>query len=151
MSGDGQHLQELAKGIPIAMVTTTGPHGLCGRPLAVQRIDEDGTFWFMVDRHADWVDADLGTANVALVDTTTWVSATGPATTTADPAVIEDLGDPVTDTWFEDGAEPVALRVAVEHADWWEAPGRLRQVVELAGAKLTRHQPDMGERGVAEP
>jgi general stress protein 26 len=151
MSGDGERLQDMADGIPIAMVTTRGPDGLCGRPLAVQRVDDDGTMWFLVDRHADWVAESLGTANVALVDTTTWVSATGPASTIADRAVLDDLGDPVTDTWFEDGAEPVALKVAVEHADWWEAPGRLRQVVELAGAKVTGHRPDMGDRGVAEP
>ncbi len=151
MSADGAKVQELVDGIPIAMVTTRTGAGLCGRPLAVQRVDEDGTLWFLVDRHAEWVGADLGVANVAFSDTTTWVSATGPATTTDDPAVLEDLGDPVTDTWFEDGAEPVALRVAVEHADWWDAPGRLRQALELAGAKLRGHQPDMGERGVAEP
>lgn len=151
MSADGQKIQELVDGIPIAMLTTRGPHGLCGRPLAVQRVDDDGTIWFLVDRHADWVDPDVVEANVAFADTTTWVSVAGQVTLLTDRATLDDLGDPVTDTWFEDGAEPVALRVQVDHADWWSAPGRLRQVLELAGAKLTRHQPDMGERGTAEP
>lgn len=151
MTDDARTLAQLTDGIPIAMLTSAGPDGLNGRPLAVQRVDDGGVVWFLVDRHADWVTDDLGTVNVAFVDTTTWVSATGPATTTADPAVIEDLGDPVTDTWFADGAEPVALRVAVARADWWDAPGRLRQAVELVSAKVTHRQPDMGERGVAEP
>jgi general stress protein 26 len=151
MSDDGKKVQELVDGIPIAMVTTRNRDGLCGRPLAVQRVDDDGTLWFLVDRHADWVGLDLGVANVAFSSDTTWVSATGAATTTADRAVLDDLGDPITDTWFEDGAEPIALRVAVDHADWWDAPGRLRQALELAGAKLRGHQPDMGDRGVAEP
>lgn len=151
MSADGEKVQELVDGIPIAMVTTTRQGRMCGRPLAVQRVDDDGTVWFLVDRHADWVGPDLGPANVAFVSDTTWVSASGPATTTDDPAVLEDLGDPITDTWFEDGAEPIALRIAVDHADWWDAPGRLRQAMELVSARVTHHQPDMGDRGVAEP
>ena len=152
MTADGTKIRDLVEGIPIAMVTTRGPDGgLRGRPLAAQRVDADGTIWFLVDRHAEWVRPDLGETSVAFVDDTTWVSATGWSTTTADPAVLEDLGDPITDTWFEDGAEPIALRVVVDHADWWDAPGRLRQMLALAGAKVTRHQPDVGERGVAEP
>jgi general stress protein 26 len=151
MSADGKKVQELVDGIPIAMLTTTRQGGMCGRPLAVQRVDEDGTIWFLVDRHADWVSGELGQANLAFSNDTTWVSASGLATTTDDPAVIDDLGDPVTDTWFEDGAEPVALKVAVDHADWWDAPGRLRQAMELVSAKVTNHQPDMGDRGVATP
>lgn len=148
---DDTTLGGLVDGIPIAMVTADGPAGLCGRPLAVQRVDDDGTVWFLVDRDADWVVADLGRVNLAFVDTTTWVSAAGRASTVDDPAVLQDLGDPVTDTWFADGVDPVALRVVVEHADWWDAPGRLRQVVELIGARVTGHTPDMGDRGVVEP
>jgi general stress protein 26 len=151
MSADGQTLKDLVSGIPIAMVTTTTRGLLRGRPLAVQRVDLDGTVWFLVDRHADWVTTDLGVVNIAFVDTTTWVSATGSATTTDDQRILDDLGDPVTDTWFEDGAEPVALRVVVDHADWWDAPGRLRQAVELIAAKVGDRQPDMGSRGVSEP
>ena len=72
-------------------------------------------------------------------------------TTVADPATLEDLGDPVTDTWFQEDAEPIAVRVDVGHADWWDAPGRLRQALSLAGAKVSGSQPDMGERGTADP
>lgn len=151
MTVDGERLKDLVSGIPIAMVTTEEEGGLRGRPLAVQRVDDDGIFWFLVDRGAPWVSPDVGAVNLAFVDTTTWVSATGRGSTTADPAVLEDLGDPITGTWFEDGAEPVALRVSVDHADWWDAPGRLRQALALVGAKVTHHRPDMGDRGVAEP
>jgi general stress protein 26 len=152
MSADGEKLQELVDGIPIAMVTTDGPDDRPrGRPLAVQRVDDDGTIWFLVDRHADWVGPDLGMGHLAFVSDTTWVSATGPVTTTTDTAVLEDLGDPVTDTWFQEDAEPIALRIAVSHADWWDAPGRLRQALSLVGAKVGGSQPDLGERGTADP
>jgi general stress protein 26 len=152
MSTDGQTLHDLAQGIPIVMLTTDGPDDRPrGRPLAVQRIDDDGTVWFIVDRHAEWVGPDLGMAHLAFVDDTTWISATGPATTVDDPATLEELGDPITDTWFQEDAEPIAVRVSVGHADWWDAPGRLRQALSLVGAKVSGSQPDMGERGTADP
>lgn len=148
---DDTTFTELVSGIPIAMVTTTGPDGPSGRPLAVQRVDDDGTVWFLVDRHADWVTPDLGVAHVSFVDTTTWVSAVGPASTTDDPSTIDRLGDPVTDTWFAEDAEPVALAVLVDRADWWDAPGRVRQAFALVRAKVSGDEPDLGDRGVARP
>jgi len=151
MSSDGEKVKELVDGIRTAMLTNRGGHGLCGRPLTVQRVDDDGTVWFLVDRHADWVAPDLGEVNLSFVDDPTWVSATGQARVLMDSATIDDLGDPISDTWFADEAEPAALRVEIHHADWWSAPGKLRQVLNIAGGVITRHEPDMGDRGVAEP
>ncbi|MGI8936973.1 MAG: pyridoxamine 5'-phosphate oxidase family protein [Iamia sp.] len=151
MSDDGQQIKDLVEGIPTAMLTTHGPHGLCGRPMTVQRIDADGTIWFLVDADADWVSTDMGEVNVSFVDDDTWASVAGSARLVTDEATVSDLGDPISGAWFEDGGSPAAVKVDVGHADWWTAPGSLRQVLNLAGAKITGHAPDMGERGTADP
>ncbi len=139
-------LSDLAAGQPTAMLTSPCPHGLDGRPLTVQRVDDDAV-WFLVGDDAPWLDSARGPVNVAFVDDKMWVSVSGMGSTTTDPAVLDDLGDPVSDAWFQEGHEPVALKVEVAHGDWWTSPGALRMAVDVAGAKLTGQEPSGGDRG----
>ncbi|HEX2575191.1 MAG TPA: pyridoxamine 5'-phosphate oxidase family protein [Aquihabitans sp.] len=141
-------LPELVRGIRIAMLTTEGPLGLQGRPLSVQRVDDDGrVVWFLVGHDAPWLPSVTGPVNVAFVDDTSWISVSGTGSVTSEPAVLEDLGDPVSDAYFNEEAEPLALRVEVGHVDWWTAPGRLRQLAGFAKAIATDQAPDVGDRG----
>src|SRR4051794_37744972 len=145
-------LTELVDGIRFAMLTTAdGSGGLHARPLTVQRVDDDGTIWFLVDADADWVAAPMPSVNVAFTDSNTWVSATGSGELVTDTAVLEDLGDPESDAWFQEGSTPAALKVSVGEADYWDAPGRVAQLLAVGKAKLTGSQPDIGERGVVKP
>jgi general stress protein 26 len=151
-SDDAARFDELVSDIRVAMLTTPDETGtLQGRPLTVQRVDEDGTVWFLVDADAHWVQTRFPAVNVAFGDASTWVSASGAAEVVEDPAVLDELGDPVSDAWFEEGATPAALRVDVSRADYWDAPGRVVQLAKLGKAALTGSAPDMGERGVVEP
>jgi general stress protein 26 len=149
---DSSRLRELVDDIRTVMVTTPEPNGeLHGRPMTVQRVDDDGTVWFLVDASAPWLANPLTTVNVAFADGDTWVSACGSGTVVKDANVIDELGDPVSDAWFDEGSTPAALRVAVGHADYWDAPGRLSQLVKMGKAAVTQEPPDMGDRGVIEP
>lgn len=134
-----------------AFVTTVDERGtLSARPLTIQRIDSQGDIWFLVDRDADWVGpAQASAINASVVDEgATWVSFAGRAEVITDRRVIDDLCDTVTANWFgDDGAEPVALRVASDRIEWWTAPGTLAQGLELARAAINDHTPDMGESG----
>jgi general stress protein 26 len=151
MSTEDTTFTELVDGIPIVMLTTPDVHDdLHGRPMTVQRVDEDGTVWFLVDPGADWRPFEVEKVNLAFVDDTRWISATGHAQYVTDEATLEDLGDPVSDTYLND-VSPAALRIMVERADYWSGPGRLRQLVRLGTAAVSGHQPDMGERGVVRP
>ena len=148
----GARLTELVKGIRFAMLTSADDTGgLHARPLTPQRVDDDGTVWFLVDADADWVSASMTSVNVAFTDSDTWVSATGSATLVKDQAVLEDLGDPESDAWFQEGTTPAALRVDVAEADYWDAPNRVVQLLKVGKALVTRSQPDIGERGVVRP
>jgi general stress protein 26 len=149
-SGDdaGTRLQELLSGVRMVMVTTAdGSGALASRPLTVQRVDGDGTLWFLVDAHARWVTETVDPVNVAASESDTWLSISGTAELLRSEAVLDDLGDPVSDTWFQEGAEKAALRVEVDRADYWSAPNRLAQLLEIGKGIVTRTQPDLGERG----
>ncbi len=145
------HLSDLVDGIRVAMLTTADTTGaLRSRPLTVQKVDDDGTVWFLVDASAGWVADRIPSVNVAFTDDGTWVSVTGSADLVTDRAVLDELGDPVSDAWFGEGTTPAALRVTVGEADYWDAPGKVVQLFELGRSALTGSRPDMGERGVVE-
>lgn len=145
-------LPDLVDGIRIAMVTTGDGGGeLHSRPLTVQRVDADGTVWFLVSEQTPWLTAGaLGPVNVAFSGGDTWVSVCGHASVVRDEAILADLGDPVSSAWFDDEHPPVALKVDGEHADYWDGPGKVAQVLKLAKAAVTQKAPDMGERGSVE-
>jgi len=144
----GRQLKDLLSGARMAMVTTTEPSGsLASRPLTLQRADEDGTVWFLVDAEAAWLSEPIGPVNVAVATSSTWLSISGSARLVRDQAVLDDLGDPVSDSFFDDGTTPVALRIDTDHADYWDAPGRLVQLLAMGKGVLTGDSPDVGERG----
>ena len=144
-------LHALVSGIRVAMLTTEAPMGtLQARPLTVQRVD-GSAIWFLVDADAQWVTGRLDAVNLSFVDGDTWVSISGSATLVRDPAVLDELGDPVSDAWFDEGTEPAALRVDIIRADYWDGPGKLVQLLHMGKAAITQEPPDMGERGVIEP
>ncbi len=146
-------VQQRLEGERTAIVTTIDERGsLSSRPVTVQRIDDSGDVWFLVDRDADWVvPADGAPANVSVVDKgSTWVSFAGRATLIHDQAILDDLCDPVSDVFFDDGATAVALRVVTDRIEWWTAPGRISQAVQIAKAKVTGDEPDLGSSGTLE-
>jgi len=139
-------LEDLTDGIRVAMLTLDGRDGLEARPLTVQKVEGD-LVWFLVGDGADWLGDLDGPAHLSFVDDKVWVSATGTAGTFQDPAVIEDLGDPVSDAWFEESQSPLALRFDVQQGSWWTAPNAAKAAVGLVKAKVTGSEPDIGEHG----
>ncbi len=136
----------------VAMVTTVDERGtLSARPVTLQKIDDHGDAWFLVDANADWVQpAANGPVNAAFVDERTWVSFAGRADLFTDEACITDLMDAMSENFFDESSQPVALRVVTDRIEWWAAPNKLSQLIELAKAKATDHQPDLGASGTIE-
>ncbi|MCU1369381.1 MAG: pyridoxamine 5-phosphate oxidase [Ilumatobacteraceae bacterium] len=139
-------LADLTDGIRVAMLTLDGDDGLEARPLTVQKVDGDRV-WFLVGDGAEWLGQTGGSGHLSFVDDKTWVSATGTAELVRDPAVIEELGDPVSGAWFQEDQSPIALRIDVEHGSWWTAPNAAKAAIGLVKAKITKTEPDIGEHG----
>jgi len=148
MSEDGNDLKGLVSKIRAAMLTTSD---LRSRPMSVQRVDEDGTVWFLVDARADWVEELPGTVNVAWVASDRWISGTGEARVVRDQATLDELGDPVSDSFFDESSERAAIRVDLERADTWTSPNRISQAVRIAVGVVTGDQSDAGDRDVLRP
>lgn len=146
MDDNDRSLPDLVKGIRVAMVTFDGPHGLEGRPLSVQRVDDDSVS-FLVGDDTAWLPPAGTPVNLAFVDDKVWVSTTGTTSTTKDAATLESLGDPISDLWFSGETDAVALVVHVDHGYWWTAPGFLQTAVKLAAAKASGTEPEIGAQG----
>ena len=143
-------------GIRFAMVTLPDVLGdLHGRPLTVQEVDFDGTFWFLVSKSAEWTGAAAAgvAANAAFSDPKDgrWVSVSGSARLVEDPDRISQMWSPLYEAWFDGVDDPdlVLLRLDAHSADYWDADAN--RIVRLArlvrAAVVGGGEGDTGERG----
>ena len=131
-------LRERVAKVRIVMLTSVDERGtLSSRPLTVQHLSESGDVHFVVGRDADWVSPNMAAVNVAFVDgSSTWISVVGRAVLDHDSQLLDDLWDPLLDTYFPDGrASAVVVRVESDRWECWTAPNKLRQLVSVARAQ----------------
>lgn len=152
-----EKVKELIGDERLAMLTTVDSDGkLVSRPMAVQRLDDDGTLWFLTDDtspKARQLIRDSRT-NLAFQSRGTWISVSGSGEIVEDRATIEGLWNKGAEAWFPDGPstpEVAALRIDPDTAEYWDAPGgRVSSVLAYAKAKLTGERPNIGEAKVVE-
>lgn len=121
---------ELIKDIHVAMLTTTDPNGaLYSRPMATQQDSFTGELSYLTQQHSGKVAEirDNAAVNLTYVDThkSTFVSLSGAATLSRDPARIHALWHPSFTAWFPGGEqdpEITVLTVRIEEAEYWDAP-----------------------------
>ncbi len=149
-----EKLNELVKGIRVAMFSTVDPDGtIHSRPMATQEIESDGDLWFMtggdsekvgdIQRHSDV------NLSYASSDSNRFVSISGTAETLRDQHKIDELWNPFYKAWFPDGKDDPNIRlikVHVERAEYWESPSsKVVQLVGFVKAVVTGQQADLGE------
>lgn len=147
-------LNEMIKGIHIAMLTTVTPDGsLRSRPMVAQQTDFDGELWFFSEAESTKV-AEIEAnphVNVAFADphADRYVSAMGTATVVCDPHRARALWTPLHQTWFAGGpTNPniALLKVHVHRAEYWDLPtGRMIQFYHREKAS-PRYQPGEHEK-----
>jgi len=149
---DGQRLHDHLDGVRTVMLTSLDDTGsIRSRPLTLLERSTAGDLWFLVDRQAAWVGTGMDAVDVSVVATDLWMSMSGRAVVDDDPQRIEELSTVITDAYFEQGDDPVALHVVVDRADVWTAPNKLRQLVGVATAIFKDERPDLGDREELEP
>lgn len=134
-----EKLNELIKGIKIAMLTTVDADGsLRSRPLYTQEAEPGGDLWFFIDADSAKVDEIAKDARVnvsyAAPDDQRYVSLSGTAQVLHDRARMKELWSPVAKGWYPEGPEDprlALLRVTVEKAEYWDTPSG--KMVQLAG------------------
>ena len=148
---------ELVEKSRIAVVTTVAESGkLVSRPLAVQHREFDGELWFFTQdpSHKTEQVARNPQVNVAFSSGDGWVSISGTASVTSDPARIDEFWNSHAEAWFDGGRDDPAvalLRVEADSAEYWSVEDpKLVTAVKYARARLTGQQPDLGENHAVE-
>lgn len=135
---------ELLRDMRTCMLTTMTSDGdLHSRPMAVQRVDDDATLWFFVDRTSRKT-TEVGVdprVNAGFASGSTWVSVAGTGAVVDDAALKDELWNTFVEAWFPDGRtdpQVTFLRVDSSCAEYWDSPGgRLASVISLVRSKAT--------------
>ena len=150
-----EKVKELVKDARICMLTTMTSDGKhVSRPMAVQDVEFDGDLWFFTYSDSDLVAQvhSYPQVNVSFSDSKqhAWVSISGSAERSDDPAKAKELWNPLLKAWFPDGLETPNLTLVKVHADtaeYWESAHSSRVVTMLGYAKaaVTGKTPEAGE------
>jgi general stress protein 26 len=146
-------IREMIEGIEFAMLTTMAEDGsLHGRPMATQKAEFDGTLWFFTQASSHKVAELESDHRVGLAYTSTdnrvWIALSGTARLVRDRAKMEELWTKDVEIYFKDGLEDpdiALLEVSVERGEYWEGPGAIAYVVEVAKALVTGEPSQFGE------
>lgn len=155
-----RRLLELLQEEEVAMMATRHLDGsMHARPMAVKHAEFEGHLWFLTDVNSEKV-ADIYRSDEVLIvygdhARNHYVSVTGRARIVTDRTTLAQLWTEDQRRWFPHGIEDehlVAIRVDVEHAEYWDRETRLMELVySYAKALLTGTRPDdQGETGHVE-
>ncbi len=143
-----EKLQELTRDVHVVMLTTVDEDGsLHSRPMGAQPLGPDGVLWFFTETGTEKVDEVQREHEVNVAyshPSDRWVSVSGTATLVHDRSKMRELWNPFVQAWFPQGPEGenvALLKVDVNSAEYWQAPGgRVVQLFKIARAAMT-HQP----------
>ena len=137
-------------------ITTGQP--LTVRPMAVQKMDEEGNFWFLSasDSHKNAeIQAD---PNVQLLFQGSahadFLSVYGTATITTDKTIIKELWEPILKTWFTEGEDDpriTAIKVDTKDGYYWDTKhgSAVAFIKTIAGALMGKTLDDSIEGKLA--
>jgi general stress protein 26 len=145
---------DLIRNVRVAMLTTSGPQGeLRSRPMASQESGFSGDLWFLSRQQSGKVDEIEHGSSVSLTyvnnDRHAYVALSGRAELTKSREKIDELWKPIDAAWFPQGKDDpdiVAIKVTIQEAEYWEAPGNaLVRTYHLLKAVATQGKSQPGE------
>jgi general stress protein 26 len=158
---DFTQLKSLIEDIKVGMLTTEDDDGtLRSRPLQTVGVDDDGSLWFftsatspkVAESKADGGRVNLSYANPGKHD---YVSVSGKATLTRDREKMKQLWTKWVEAFFPKGLNDpdlALLRVDIEKAEYWDAPGSaIGRAYGLAKALTTGKTDALGENRKVNP
>lgn len=151
-----ERLGELIKDIRTCMLTTLDKEDrLTSRPMTTLPEDFGGDLWLFVSRGSDAVEQVErdSRVNLSYAGSSGWVSVAGDADVLRDTERNAQLWNPFVEAYFPNGPQDpdvALLRVHVHSAQYWEAPGKVGQVLAMVKARVTDARPDIGESQTVE-
>jgi general stress protein 26 len=142
---------EIMKETRIAVLTYVSIEGtLVSTPMGMQDFEDPATTWFITERSSDKVralEADPR-VNVSYASKAGWVSLSGTAHVSDDHAKLKELWDASAGAFMSGGPEDpdnILLRIEGDTAEYWENPGKVAMVVQMAKGLVTDSEPDLGD------
>jgi general stress protein 26 len=147
-------IKELAED-KTCMFCTYENNQVVSRPMSTQRIDDDGSIWFLsrkdsnknlqiVDNHAIYLMyLDTGKQH--------YLSLNGTARILYDRDLVNDLWTPIAKAWFTEGKddpEITVIKVSPDGGHYWDTRnGKLVSMVKIAAAAILGNEMDGGVDG----
>jgi general stress protein 26 len=144
-AGEPSKLIELVREIRVALLTTMDREGgLHSRPVQTLQADADGTLWFFTDKSSPKADelhhdfrVSLGYADPAK---NVYVAISGSGSLLQDVQRARQLWSIEQRAYYPEGpddARLAVLRVTMDRAEYWIAPGRTSYLIAAAKAAVT--------------
>lgn len=130
-------LNELIRGIGVAMLTTVRPDGsLHSCPMAAHEADPAGALWLIAGNKTEKVEAvkTMQRVNLSFADSAAqrYVSISGFCELVRDHAKAKQLWSQSYNAWFPGGLDDpnlILMKIDVQHAEYWDASAnRMREV-----------------------
>ena len=151
-----EKLKELAENARICMFTTyTSSRPMPSRPMALQRVEEDGTLQFFSAASSHKNMEITNDAAVQLFFSNAgdneFLSIYGTARISQDRAKIKDLWNPIAKAWFHDGVDDPDLTLIsvspIETKYWDTKHNKLVAMLKMGAAVVTGKTMDDGVEG----
>ncbi|RYD69240.1 MAG: general stress protein [Verrucomicrobiaceae bacterium] len=151
---EAQKFHDLLEKFGTAMLVTHSSQGeLRARPMAIAKIDEDCSVWFLSLHESGKVHEIETAPNVAVTcqkDRDIYLSLSGTAVLSRDRAKIEELWDESYKVWFPKGKDdPDLVLIGVEphEGEYWDQEGtnKLQYLFQAAKAYATGTRPKIEE------
>jgi general stress protein 26 len=144
--GDWAKLRELILDIRVALLTTVDRDGhFHGRPVQTLQVEDDRTLWFFTDWSSPKVDELHHDARVSLGYSdpakNVYVALTGTGRLIRDAQKAKEIWSIEQRAYYPEGPEDerlALLRVVIERAEYWIAPGRISYVLAAVTAAVSR-------------
>jgi general stress protein 26 len=143
--GDWAKLGKLIRDIQVALLTTVDLEGhFHTRPVQTLQLEGEDTLWFFTDWGSPKVHELQRDVRVALSYADTrqhaYVAVSGSSTLLRDPKKAREIWSVEQRAYYPEGPEDhrlALLRVRIEHAEYWIAPGRTSYLLAATKAVVT--------------
>ena len=149
---DIDRVWDILDGHSIGMLTTQFAEGLRARPLDARPDRDASAIFFVTDVRGHKDDEVAARPDVCFIVTVpkdnVYLSVTGRATVTRDPAKAREIWKKLDDIWWKGPDDPNARVLKIEPltAELWDGPSSsLVAAYEFAKARITGEKPFLGE------
>lgn len=146
---------EMVKDARVCMMITSEKYGenISGRPMGINKIDEDGKMWFFTKKSSHKVDEIKQSKKTSIAiannDSNNYLMIHGISSLSEDKAKMKELWNPLTKAWFSDGLEDVdtiLIKVVPKEVNYWDSSsGKMVVLFNMLKAIVTGEEYKEGE------